>query len=1015
MAMGSNMQKELNSFLNDLNTQQKEAVVFGNGPLLIIAGAGTGKTTVITKRIAYLIKNKIAKPDQILALTFTEKAAGEMQDRVLALLDDSFYLDLWVSTFHSFCDRVLRERGLDIGLPINYKLLTETQAQILMRNNLEKFDLDYYRPIGNPTSFIGALVTHFSRCKDMGIYPEHYLEYADKLKTELIDLPVKKKPKVKKGLSQEELDNLEIEAIEQERQRINEVARAYAIYQKLLLDNNYLDFGDLISYCYQLFIKRPGILAQYQERFQYVLIDEFQDTNWMQYQLAKIMASPQNNLTVVADDDQSIYKFRGAAYTNILAFVKDYPESKKVSLIQNYRSPQNILDLAYQAIQNNNPDRLEAQQSDICKQLVSNIKGDGMFECLHAKTGEQEAMMVAEKIKEILETDKEAEFSDFLILARANSHAPIFLNALNREQIPCQFLASQGLFLKPLVVDMLSYLRLANNCKENVYFFRLINCPVFGIDYEDISKIIKNSDVKRQDYWEILKNIATVKDISQDAVAKIKNIAANLAKHAQLAKDKNISEVFISFIKDTGFLNHVIQQAKSDPILASENLDLLNQFYEKIKEFENNNSLARLANFINQIDLEIEAGDLGVLQISADIGSSVKIMTVHAAKGLEFKYVFIVNLIAGRFPKNRRGDTIAMPDALNKETKATKDEHLEEERRLFYVALTRAKKGLFLLWSDDYGGKQYTKPSPFLQEIGCSAQANLLKKKDLSLILEQKKAKTKASEISFVLPDHFSFSQLAAYQRCPYQYKLNFLYKVPQGGSAATTFGRVLHDTLYQFIKECLQNSNTEQTDLFDAKKASNKEILLPVERLLEIYEQNWSEDWYDDKVQREDYHKQGKEQLKAVYDDFRENGINVYCQDDQPFLEKDFKIKIGQDTLIGKIDRINQLKTGGVEIVDYKTGKPDKKPDKDKRAQLLLYYLAAKEYLGLEPELLTFYYLTDGSKFNFIPDDKELQQAQESIKETIESIKSLDFHAEPSEFNCQYCDFKDICDFRGK
>ena len=501
-----------------------------------------------------------------------------------------------------------------------------------------------------------------------------------------------------------------------------------------------------------------------------------------------------------------------------------------------------------------------------------------------------------------------------------------------------------------------------------------------------------------------------IPEISPEAVAKVKEIAANLQKHSQLAKERNISEVFISFIKDTGFLNYAIK-ADQDPIVVQENLDLLNQFYEKIKDFENNNALARLSDFIKQIDLEIEAGDMGSLQISSNISQAVKIMTVHAAKGLEFKYVFVVNLIAGRFPQNRRGDAIPMPEALNKEAKASKDEHLEEERRLFYVALTRAKKGLFLPWADDYGGKQYTKPSPVLQESGCSAQANPVKKKDLSLILEQKMAKTKASEIPVVLPDHFSFSQLASYQKCPYQYKLNFLYKVPRGGSASTTFGRVLHDTLYQFVKECLQSS--EQTDLFSSAQ-NKKDNLLPQERLLEIYQQNWSDDWYEDKVQREKYFKQGKEQLKSVYDDFVENGLNIYCKDNQPFLEKEFKIKIGEDVLTGKIDRINKLANNAIEIMDYKTGKPEK-PDKNKRAQLLLYYLAAQECLNLDPELLTFYYLTNNSKFSFIPDQKELDQAKEITKETIKSIKALDFHAEPSEFNCNYCDFKGICDYWGK
>ncbi len=297
------------SLLKNLNHQQKEAVIHGTGPLLIVAGAGTGKTTVITKRIAHLISQKKAKPEEILAVTFTDKAAGEMEERVDRLLPYG-YIDLWISTFHSFCERVLRDHALDIGLSTNFKLLDPTAAWLLIRQKLEEFNLDYYRPLGNQTRFIHALINHFSRCKDQGIYPQEYLEYADSLKTNLTDL--KEDP---------------------ETERLKEVAIAYHVYQRLLLESNSLDFGDLINYCLKLFQKRPLVLDRFRNKFKYILVDEFQDTNWAQYELVKILASPDNNLTVSADDDQSIYRFRGASYNNIIQFKKDFPNTKEVFLI----------------------------------------------------------------------------------------------------------------------------------------------------------------------------------------------------------------------------------------------------------------------------------------------------------------------------------------------------------------------------------------------------------------------------------------------------------------------------------------------------------------------------------------------------------------------------------------------------------------------------------------------------------------------------------------------------------
>ncbi|PIZ00971.1 hypothetical protein COY61_01085, partial [bacterium (Candidatus Gribaldobacteria) CG_4_10_14_0_8_um_filter_33_9] len=263
--------------LTKLNEEQKEAVVHDQGPLLIVAGAGTGKTTVISQKIIYLIEKGLASPEEVLALTFTDKAASEMEERVDNLLPLG-YSDLWISTFHSFCERILKDHALDIGLPTDFKVLNQTGTWLLFRQNIDKLILDYYKPLGNPTRFIQALVSHFSHCKDQGIYPEDYLKYSEKIKTR-DDAPEK-----------------------DETQRIVEIANAYHIYQRLLLENSCLDFGDLINYCLKLFQKRPLILKKYRERFKYILIDEFQDTNWAQYELIKVLAKPKNNLTVCADD-----------------------------------------------------------------------------------------------------------------------------------------------------------------------------------------------------------------------------------------------------------------------------------------------------------------------------------------------------------------------------------------------------------------------------------------------------------------------------------------------------------------------------------------------------------------------------------------------------------------------------------------------------------------------------------------------------------------------------------------
>ncbi|HEX9664442.1 MAG TPA: UvrD-helicase domain-containing protein, partial [Patescibacteria group bacterium] len=294
--------------LEGLNQEQQEAVSHDQGPLLIIAGAGTGKTTVITRRVAWLIDQALARPDEILALTFTEKSAGEVEERVDKLLPYG-YVDLWISTFHSFCERILQSHALDIGLPNQFKVFDQTGQWLLVRKNLDKFSLNYYRPLGNPTKFIHALLEHFSRCKDEEVYPEDYLKHAEEL---ILNSDSAEFIRSNTNLSKKEIK----EALTAEVKRTEEIADAYHAYQQLLLDNDALDFGDLINYCLKLLRERPLILGKYRQQFKYILVDEFQDTNWAQYELVKLLAGSKNNLTVCGDDDQSIFRFRGASISN---------------------------------------------------------------------------------------------------------------------------------------------------------------------------------------------------------------------------------------------------------------------------------------------------------------------------------------------------------------------------------------------------------------------------------------------------------------------------------------------------------------------------------------------------------------------------------------------------------------------------------------------------------------------------------------------------------------------------
>jgi DNA helicase-2/ATP-dependent DNA helicase PcrA len=955
-----------------LNKEQKIAVEHTNGPLLIIAGAGTGKTTILTQRMLYLIKEKDLKAENILATTFTEKAAGEMEERVLAGLDD-IYADLWICTFHSFCERILRQHSFDIGLSDNFKIIQGSQAWMLFKQNIEKFDLDYYRQKqGNPIRFINSLLSHFSRCKDEGIYSDDYIKYADDLK---IDLSAFDDP-------------------QGEEQRIKEIAKAYGIYQKTLLENNYLDFGDLINYCYKLFKLRPNILQKYREQFKYILVDEFQDTNWMQYELVKLLAEPENNITVAADDDQSIYRFRGASISNVLQFKKDFENAKEIAVINNYRSPQKVLDLSYNFIQANNPDRLE-YQSKISKQLVAQKQDEGSIECLAYQDIYGETNGVAQKIIE-LKKEQNLKYKDFLILVRANSHAVPFCREFDKIGMPYQFLASQGLYTKPIIIDAISYLKVLDNVYDDSAMFRILCCPAFNIAKNDVAKIVAYQERLTLSIYEGLKQLPLISNLEPETKDKVAVILSLIDKHRE---QKNINEIFIGFLQDSGYLSYILAKQKQNFWEAKEEIDLINQFAKKIKQFQESETDPSLNIFVNQIKMELEAGEEGALEPSADAQSDcVKIMTIHGAKGLEFENVFIVNMVRDRFPTRAKGQGIDLPDALVKETLPQGDAHMQEERRLFYVAMTRAKKGLYLTWAKDYGGKKTKLPSQFLVDLGLATIS-----KSESINRDEAIIKADIEDFQYEIPKTFSFTQLTAYEKCPYQYKFAHVLKVKVKGSGEASFGKTIHNVLYKF--GLLWAKPVNQTDLFGGQTLKKPEY----KDLLEMYQKEWIDEWYESKAEKERFRKAGLDILKNFWEDLQKT--NIFVKDGQAFLEKDFKIRIGEYDIKGKIDRIDQNEDG-IEIIDYKTGASKEDLDASKKQQLMIYKYACQKAFDMTANKLTIYYVKDNQRVSYNPKDKELNSLPEDIISMIDKIKTKDFSPCPG-YHCQFCDYRYICEYR--
>ncbi len=950
-----------------LNKAQEEAICYTDGPLLIVAGAGTGKTTVITEKIAFLIEKELAYPGQIVALTFTDKAALEMQDRV----DDRLrmpYSDIHISTFHTFCQRLLEQYGLEIGLPNQFKLITETDAWLLIREHIYEFDLKYFRPLGNPTRHIHEFLKHFSKCKDEIISPEEYLKHVESLTFEDVE----------------------------EQERLSELAHAYQKYNQLLLEKGYLDFADLIYYSVKLFCERPNILKRIQAQYKYILVDEFQDVNYAQYLLTQLL-SQSGQLTVVGDDDQSIYAFRGASVSNILKFQEDFTNAKNIVLNENYRSDQKILDAAYNSIQNNNPDRLEVKlHIDKKLKAAANYPHAAVVH-LHAATLDGEVKSLVEEIIRLKNESLSTNWDDFAILARANSHVEPFIAGLQKAGIPYEFLSSIGLFHQPLVMDAVNYFKILDNYFDSSALYRLLRISCLAPGEEDMQKITFAAQKKSLSYYETIL-LATELELSEEGLEKTKKIIEILQEGLGESRREKPSILLYHFLERSGILKYLTEEERNDNQYIIHQIYQLNQFFELLKRYEETNTDAHIQGFLQQYNYTLESGDEGKMYQPVDTPDSVNILTVHGSKGLEFKYVFIVNMVEERFPTRRRGESLEVPAALIKERLPDGDYHYQEERRLFYVAMTRAKERLYFTSASNYGGVREKKLSRFLDELGYTA----LKGEKVQASTEIIQSHTAIQQsMKYQIPASFSFSQIKSYQTCPYQYKLAHIIKIPTKSNAHFSFGTSIHSTFQKFYEQ-VQVLNTP---------ARNSVIVPSLDELLVTYKESFIPDWYKDAKQKEMYFKKGQEILKLFYTS-QENNWRVPVA-----LESAFKIKVGDYTLRGRIDRIDQLPDGTLEIIDYKTGESKDKLTAEDKEQLLIYQIAAEtnsqyRHLG-KVEKLTFFYVNDTIQMSFIGKDKELEKLSEKLYQTIQAIHSGDFTASPSPFICSHCDFKDICEFR--
>ena len=630
------------SRLSDLNPRQLEAVHHTEGPLLILAGAGSGKTRVIVHRIAHLIQDKKISPHQILAVTFTNKAAGEMKERLQAMVPGSLGA-LWVSTFHAASVRILRDNSERLGYRRSFVIYDDTDQKSLLKKCFEELHLDprHFKP--------SAVLGRIQGAKNHLLTPEAYRETVQ-------------------------------DAFEQK------IATLYELYQQRLRENQAFDFGDLLMETVFLFQKNPRLLQHYQERFRYIMIDEYQDTNVAQYHWVRLLAGQHQNLCVVGDDDQSVYRWRGADLQNILNFEKDYSGTHVIKLEQNYRSTGSILKIAAAVIRHN--------QGRKPKELwTENDAGEGATWYI-ATDDRQEAVFITETMREWQAGG--APFSEMAIFYRTNAQSRLFEDELRKRQIPYVIYGGMRFYDRKEIRDTLAYLRLSLNSSDEVAFRRIFNVPTRGLGPKALSTV----ELKAKELGESLRaGLAALSDDPTLSTAMQSKLAAFhklLQRLEELAAEVNVGSLVQAILDESGYRKELEQQQTLE---AEDRLENLEEFLSVVGEYERSEPEPTLAGFLEQVSLT------GGADQEDPTTGAVRMMTLHLAKGLEFDHVCIAGMEEGIFPHARSLD---------------ETEELEEERRLCYVGITRARQRLLLssaIRRRLYGGDQMNPPSRFLEEV----------------------------------------------------------------------------------------------------------------------------------------------------------------------------------------------------------------------------------------------------------------------------------------------------------
>ncbi len=761
-----------------------------------------------------------------------------------------------------------------------------------------------------------------------------------------------------------------------------------------------LDFGDQVSMALRLLRDHPSILEAERSKYRYILVDEFQDTNHAQFELVKLLAE-HRNLTVVGDDDQSIYRFRGAALSNILGFRAAYPRAASVVLVDNFRSRQQILDASHRLIRHNDPDRLEAREG-IDKRLKARatfsrgVRGDGPIELLTYATGSDEADGVAERIAASVAGGRRP--ADHAILVRGNRDADPFLRALNMQRVPWRFSGTAGLYQQPEVRLLISFLRAVNDPDDSISLYDVATSELFGLGAGDVTLALNRASRRRISLAAALREATDHPEDSpfgRRALEVVLRLLASIDQHRSMSTERSCGEVLYHFISASGWLTRLSAEARetSDARLAN-----VARFFEIVRHQAGLLRDDRLPFLVAQLDTLIETGDdPSTADVGPDDGDAVQVLTYHKAKGLEFPLVYMVGLVEDRFPSRGRADRLQIPDELIPSATASPETHLAEERRLFFVGMTRAREELVMSWAQDYGGRRARRMSQFVLEALDLPPATPLEAVRPSVAEQLARHQLPAQQP--VVPDRpsladrplsLSFYQVSDYLDCPARYRFGHVIRIPTPPSHAMVYGRALHAAVQAFHRRQMA------------------ERPMTLEELNAALDANWESVGFLTRQHEEGRRAAARQALGRFWREQQADPARPSA------VEADFSFQLGRDRVRGRYDRVDVEADGRVVITDYKSSDVRDPATATRRAreslQLSIYALAYEAQHGRLPDELSLHFLESGIVGRSDPSEKRLEKAQEKISMAAEGIRAQRFVATPQPMRCGFCPFREIC-----